>query len=139
MSINKEHSILVSASTEQIADVRNFVGKHANQAGFTPEDVDDIRLAVDEAYTNVIKHAYNFDPSKLVNIKVQFNGQEFLITIADEGRSFNPDTYTEPNIKERIMLRKRGGVGVYLIHKLMDRVEYRKQGIQNEIVMSKKL
>lgn len=139
MSINKEHSILVSASTEQIADVRNFVGKHANQAGFTPEDVDDIRLAVDEAYTNVIKHAYNFDPSKLVNIKVQFNGQEFLITLADEGRSFNPDTYTEPNIKERIMLRKRGGVGVYLIHKLMDRVEYRKQGIQNEIVMSKKL
>ena len=139
MSINKEHSILVSASTEQIADVRNFVGKHANQAGFTPEDVDDIRLAVDEAYTNVIKHAYNFDTSKLVNIKVQFNGQEFLITIADEGRSFNPNTYTEPNIKERIMLRKRGGVGVYLIHKLMDRVEYRKQGIQNEIVMSKKL
>lgn len=139
MSVNKEYSILVSASTEQIADVRNFVGKHANQAGFSPEDVDDIRLAVDEAYTNVIKHAYNFDPSKLVNIKVQFNGQEFLITIADEGRSFNPDSYTEPNIKERIMLRKRGGVGVYLIHKLMDRVEYRKQGIQNEIVMSKKL
>jgi len=139
LTINKEHSILVSASTERIADVRNFVGKYARQAGFTPQDLDDIRLAVDEAYTNVIKHAYNFDPSKLVNIKVQLDGQEFLITLADEGRCFNPDTYIEPDVKERIMLRKRGGVGVYLIHKLMDHVEYRKQGIQNEIMMSKKL
>jgi serine/threonine-protein kinase RsbW len=139
VSAFNEHSILVTASTDQIADVRNFVAKHASNAGFCSEDVDDIRLAVDEAYTNVIKHAYNFDSSKLVTIRVGFNGQEFLITIADEGRSFNPDTYSEPNIKERIMLRKRGGVGVYLIHKLMDRVEYRKQGIQNEIVMSKKL
>ena len=135
----KEHSILVTASTDQISDVRNFVAKHASTAGFQNEDVDAIRLAVDEAYTNVIKHAYNFDNTKLVNIKVELSGHEFLITISDEGRSFNPDNYSEPNVKERIMLRKRGGVGVYLIHKLMDRVEYRKQGIQNEIVMSKKL
>jgi serine/threonine-protein kinase RsbW len=139
VSAFNEHSILVTASTDQISDVRNFVAKHASTAGFQSEDVDAIRLAVDEAYTNVIKHAYNFDNTKLVSIKVGFNGQEFLITISDEGRSFNPDNYSEPNVKERIMLRKRGGVGVYLIHKLMDRVEYRKQGIQNEIVMSKKL
>jgi len=140
VSTKNEHIILVSASTDRIADVRNFVGKHAAAAGFSSEDVDDIRLAVDEAYTNVIKHAYNFDASKMVSVKVTFNKKnEFLITIADEGRSFNPDSYTEPNIKERIMLRKRGGVGVFLIHKLMDRVEYRKHGIQNEIVMSKKL
>lgn len=139
MATLNEHSILVSASTDQIAAVRNFVANHAANAGFTRDDVDDIRLAVDEAYTNVIKHAYNFDASKLVNIKVSYNEKEFLITIADEGRSFNPDTYREPNIKERIMLRKRGGVGVFLIHKLMDHVEYRKHGLQNEIVMSKRL
>ncbi len=139
MAVKQEHNILVNASTEQIAEVRNFVAMHAANVGFTPEDVDDIRLAVDEAYTNVIKHAYNYDPSKKVTIKVGFNGSEFLITIADEGRSFNPDTYSEPNIRERIMLRKRGGVGVYLIHRLMDHVEYRKSGIMNEIVMSKKL
>ncbi len=139
MSSNFEHIIHLKASTEQIASVRNFVGLHAANAGFSTEDIDHIRLAVDEAFTNVVKHAYNYDETKYVQIKVEFKQEEFLITISDEGRSFNQEAYSEPNIKERIKLRKRGGVGVYLIHKLMDKVEYRKHGIQNEIVMSKKL
>jgi serine/threonine-protein kinase RsbW len=134
-----QHSIRVQASTDQIADVRNFVGHHAAAYGFNEEDTHSIKLAVDEAYTNVIKHAYNFDASKSVRIKIDANDSEFLITLIDDGQSFDSDTYTEPNIPERIMLRKRGGVGVYLIHKLMDRVEYRKDGIHNEILMSKKL
>lgn len=139
MKTPQQHSILVKASTEQIVDVRNFVAHHAGAHGFSEEDIHSIKLAVDEAYTNVIKHAYNFDASKNVRIKIDAHDSEFLITLIDEGNSFNADTYTEPNIPERIMLRKRGGVGVYLIHKLMDRVEYRKDGVHNEILMSKKL
>lgn len=138
MSSTQEHSLLVNASTDKISVVRDFVARHASGFGFPEEDVDEIRLAVDEACTNVIKHAYNFDASKTIQIKCSCSDDEFLIILSDEGNSFNPDTYTEPNIRERIKLRKRGGVGVYLIHKLMDHVEYRKQGDQNEIVMTKK-
>lgn len=130
---------MVRASTEQIADVREFVGKHAEAYGFSDEDVHDIKLAVDEAYTNVIKHAYNFDASKMVSLSISARKDEFLITISDEGMAFDPDKYREPNIEERIMLRKRGGVGVYLIHQLMDRVEYRKEGSHNQILLTKKL
>jgi serine/threonine-protein kinase RsbW len=132
------HSIVVSASTAQIADVRNFVARHAGDYGFNSEDVHDITLAVDEAYTNVIKHAYNFDETKKVKVKILTADNEFTISLMDEGTAFDPATYKEPNIAERVMLRKRGGVGVYLIHKLMDRVEYRNDGNQNEILMSKK-
>lgn len=138
MQLTKPHTILVKSSTDQIAEVRNFVARHAQRYGFSDEDVDDIRLAVDEAYTNVIKHAYNYDDTKYVSISLISKNDEFLITISDEGKSFDEASYTEPNIKERIKLRKRGGVGVYLIHKLMDSVEYRKDGTHNEIVMTKK-
>jgi serine/threonine-protein kinase RsbW len=131
--------LLVRATTENIAHVRNFVANHASQCGFTHEDTDSIRLAVDEAYTNVIKHAYDFDDSKMVNVKVMCGDNGFHIVISDHGRSYNPDLYKEPNIEERIKLRKRGGVGVFLIQKLMDQVEYRKVGTLNEIVMTKKL
>lgn len=138
MATTVSHSILVSASTAQIADVRSFVARHAGDYGFSAEDVHDITLAVDEAYTNVIKHAYNFDETKKVKIKILTADNEFTISLMDEGAAFDPATYKEPNIAERVMLRKRGGVGVYLIHKLMDRVEYRNDGTQNEILMSKK-
>ncbi|MCH8495252.1 MAG: ATP-binding protein [Balneolales bacterium] len=134
----KQHTIIVCASTERISDVREFVAKHATNFGFSDEDVHDIRLAVDEAYTNVVKHAYHYDNSKKVEVTVKTFRNEFLVSISDEGTAFDFASYKEPNIEERIMLRKRGGVGVYLIRKLMDRVEYRTSGRQNEILMSKK-
>jgi len=133
-----KYSITVSASTAQIADVRDFVARHAAAYGFSDEDVHDIRLAVDEAYTNVIKHAYNFDASKKVKVKISTGNGKFTISLSDEGTAFDPASYEKPDVAERVMLRKRGGVGVYLIQKLMDDVEYRKDGKYNEILMSKK-
>jgi serine/threonine-protein kinase RsbW len=134
-----QHSLLVNASTEKIAEVRHFVGDLAGKYGFSQDDVHDIMLAVDEAFTNVVKHAYTFDENKKVTVTIETGPSEFVIRLADKGKPFDLSTYKEPNIEERIMLRKRGGVGVYLINKLMDRVEYRKKGGENEIMMSKKL
>jgi serine/threonine-protein kinase RsbW len=139
VSNSHQHSLLVNASTEKIAEVRHFVGDFACTYGFSQEDVHDIMLAVDEAFTNVVKHAYKFDDNKKVTITIETGPSEFVIRLADKGMPFDLSSYKEPNIEERIMLRKRGGVGVYLINKLMDRVEYRKIGAENEILMSKKL
>jgi serine/threonine-protein kinase RsbW len=134
-----QYSILVNASTEKISDVRHFVGDLASKYGFPSDDVHDIMLAVDEAFTNVVKHAYKYDDKKTVTVTIETGPSEFVIRLADKGKPFDLSSYKEPNIEERIMLRKRGGVGVYLINKLMDRVEYRKVDGENEIMMSKKL
>lgn len=139
MPVSKEKSLRVHATTENISDVRNFVALHAAECGFTVEDTDDIRLAVDEAYTNIIKHAYQFDETKTVTIKVTCDEHRFQVVIGDHGNRYDPETYQAPNIQERIKLRKRGGVGVYLIQKLMDQVEYRQNGSLNEIVMTKNI
>lgn len=134
----KEQSISVPASTAYISAVRDFVGLYANQFGFTDREVDEVRLAVDEAYTNVIKHAYQFDDNQRVLISIGAVNDEFWVSITDQGRAFNPEQYSEPDIKERIRLKKRGGVGVYLIRRLMDAVEYNNMGGTNEIRMTKR-
>jgi serine/threonine-protein kinase RsbW len=139
VSSTKEKSLLVHATTENISLVRNFVALHAGECGFSAEDTDEIRLAVDEAYTNIIKHAYQFDESKTVTLQVTCDSHTFKVVIGDHGRRYDPETYQEPNIEERIKLRKRGGVGVYLIQRLMDHVEYRQNGSLNEIVMTKNI
>jgi serine/threonine-protein kinase RsbW len=136
-SIN-EQSISVPASTAYISAVRDFVGLYANQFGFNDREVDEIRLAVDEAYTNVIKHAYQFDENERVLIALGSHSDEFWISITDQGRAFDPSKYAEPDIKERIRLKKRGGVGVYLIRRLMDAVEYHNTDGMNEIRMTKR-
>lgn len=133
-----QHSISVKASTKHLSEVRDFVAEHAQNFGFKKQDVADIRLAVDEAYTNIIKHAYNNDPSKLVEIELGYNSDQFWISLQDTGRAFKPENYTRPNVRKQIKQKKRGGVGVYLIKKLMDEVEYRQKDSFNEIRMIKK-
>jgi serine/threonine-protein kinase RsbW len=133
-----KYSMSVQASTEHLAEVRDFVAKHASEFGFKKQDVADIRLAVDEAYTNIIKHSYKNDEQKLVDIQLGYNGNEFWISLLDTGESFDPASYTEPDVRKKIKEKKRGGVGVYLIRKLMDEVKYLNVGSKNEIRMVKK-
>lgn len=139
MSPGKNNKMVVPASTEHLGEVRDFVAVQAASFGFDAGEVEDIRLAVDEAITNVIKHAYQHDSSKMITINLGVEEGQFWVRISDSGRSFDVETYQEPDIEERIRLRKKGGVGVYLIRRLMDKVEYRKVKSRNEIKMMKKL
>lgn len=136
-NITPKHSISVQASTEHLADVRNFVARHAADLGFKKQDVADIRLAVDEAYTNIIKHSYKNDPQKSVDITLGYDEDRFWVSLKDTGDAFDPSNYRKPDIERSIKKRKKGGVGVYLIRKLMDEVTYSRQGSANIIRMTK--
>ena len=135
---NAIHTMSVQASTEHLSEVRDFVAKHARNFGFKKQDVADIRLAVDEAYTNIIKHSYKNDDQKSVDIELGYHGDEFWISLLDTGEAFDPSNYSKPDVRQKIKEKKRGGVGVFLIKKLMDQVEYLNDGTTNEIRMSKK-
>lgn len=135
---NSKHTMSVEASTKHLAKVRNFVAKYATECGFKKQDVADIRLAVDEAYTNIIKHSYKYDDKKSVEIELGYDNDEFWISLLDTGKAFDPSTYTKPDLRQQIKNKKRGGVGVYLIKKLMDDVRYRNEGTTNEIRMTKR-
>lgn len=133
-----KHTMTVQASTENLAEVRNFVARHASTFGFKKEEISDMRLAVDEAFTNIIKHAYENDESQSVKIALSENHNTFSISLFDTGKSFSMENYREPDVEEKIRQKKRGGVGVYLIRQLMDDVNYLQQGPRNEIRMTKK-
>jgi serine/threonine-protein kinase RsbW len=132
-------TLSVDASTEHLAQVRDFVAAFAEHIGLTPKDTSEIRLAVDEAYTNIIKHAYKGNPAQKVQIEIGSDSNQLWISLMDKGRSFDPSTYREPDLMRRIKEKKRGGMGVYLIHKLMDQVQYNRKNHANEIRMVKKL
>ena len=97
-------------------------------------------LAVDEACTNIIKHAYQYATDQEIEVSVFPNHDSFEISIYDSGRSFDPAEIREPDLKEHIGHRKRGGLGVYLMKKLMDKVEYNfHKGKRNEVRLIKYL
>ena len=138
-STKKIHTLSVDSSTKHLSEVRDFVAAYAQKFGLTEKEISEIRLAVDEAYTNIIKKANKNSPSKKVKIEVGTDSKKIWISILDEGESFKPQEYQAPDILKRIKNKQRGGMGVFLIQKVMDQVQYSRKGNMNEIRMVKNL
>ncbi len=133
-------SINIESKTERLIAVRDFVSTAAREFGFGDEEISKIALAVDEACTNIIKHAYNFDPAKKITVTVKRNDKAFEISIQDTGKQFNPAGVQSPDMKEYLSQFRRGGLGVYLMKTLMDKVEYNfTPGNANEVRLTKYL
>ncbi len=127
----------IKAATSKLTDIRKFVAKHAREHGFNEKQISDIQLAVDEACTNIIKHAYQFDQTKNFMIELEFDGDQLSITLTDHGSGFDPNRYQRPDLKKQIEKKKRGGMGIFLIKNLMDDVSYSSNNNTNVLRMSK--
>lgn len=127
----------VGASTENLSVIRDFVAGHAQNYGFDDNVVADIRLAVDEACTNIIKHAYRNDPKENLEITIEVDDDKFMIYLVDRGDGFDVKTYQKPDLKKQIEQKKRGGMGVHLMLNLMDDVTYKVKNNMNVLCMSK--
>jgi serine/threonine-protein kinase RsbW len=122
--LNFEKELVIKSSTDNLSLIRDFVRQSAEDAKISSEVTGKIILAVDEACTNVVKHAYKYSPDGEISIKVKVKDSKFTITIIDEGDYFNPNLIPEPDIKEYHKQRRIGGLGMFLMKKLMDEVNY---------------
>ena len=115
----------IKSQTEKLHLVRDFIAEAARTHGFDEESVSMIALAVDEACTNVIKHAYNNAPDKEIEIKVFARNGQFEVVIFHGGKTFDPTEIHAPDMKDYLSHYRRGGLGMHLMRSLMDAVEYR--------------
>ncbi|NJD23105.1 MAG: ATP-binding protein [Melioribacter sp.] len=135
-----EKELLVKSTTDNLAVIRDFIKSAANQSGFSEDSTGKIILAVDEACTNIIKHAYKYSPEGNILIKIKFNDPKFSISITDEGSHFDPNKVPEPDLREYYKQKRIGGLGMFLIKKLMDEVNYSTlSGNKNQVILVKYL
>ncbi|GBD88565.1 serine-protein kinase RsbW [bacterium BMS3Abin03] len=142
METNKKHSskLIVKSKTENLSLIRDFISSKASDAGILIEEIENIMLAVDEACTNIIKHAYHSGPGGNIIVKVEYDSADFKITIEDYGNSFNPDEVPDPDLRQYHKDKKVGGLGMYLMKTLMDDVKYVSvPGKYNRVILSKKI
>jgi serine/threonine-protein kinase RsbW len=113
-----------SADFNNLDAIRNFVGEAAEQADFSPKEVYAVQLAVDEACSNIIEHAYDGIPDGEIEISYQVGAGQITVVIHDHGKEFDISKVRKPNLSRDLGEREIGGLGVYLIHKLMDEVHF---------------
>jgi len=117
-------SVQFIAKFEYLDEIREFVGDIARAGGFNAKEVYNIQLAADEAASNVIEHAYAGVHDGLLELSCGVNGNTITIMLVDHGESFDPSEIPLPDLKADLSERKIGGLGIFLMRKLMDEVHY---------------
>jgi len=136
----KDKMLVVQSRTNNLSTIRDFVYAAALDAGFSVEVIDNIILAVDEACTNIIKHAYKSYPEGEITIKLKRKDKKFTVVIIDHGVPFKPETIPDPDLQKYYRQHKVGGLGMYLMKSLMDEVKYVSvPGKYNQVLLSKNL
>ena len=131
------HTMTIPSSTRFLEEVREFVTTHAVQAGFNETTVEQMKMVVDEACTNVIEHSYNGQSGQPIDISIHVDPEKLVVVIRDKWKEFDRKAYVEPDLLKFAKAKKSGGFGVHIMHKLMDAVEYRHHGGFNECLMTK--
>ncbi len=112
------------ARFEFLDEIRNFVAEVAREGGFTEKAIYSLQLAADEAASNIIEHAYQGVANASLQITCDMQDDELIITMRDSGKPFDPSNVKQPNLKAGLSKRQIGGLGVYLMRKIMDEVRY---------------
>ena len=113
-----------AAKFEYLDEIRDFVGEVARTGGFSDKDIYNIQLATDEAASNIIEHAYENQPNGILELSCGMKDDTITIILIDHGESFDPSAIPLPDLKADLSDRKIGGLGIFLMRKLMDEVHY---------------
>jgi anti-sigma regulatory factor (Ser/Thr protein kinase) len=111
-----------SSDTSQVADMRALLAEECRRewGDGTDEAVFKLQLALSEAVTNIVRHAYQGQPGQPIQLVLETTAGQACLTLYYHGRTFDPETVAPP----RFDGSKEGGFGVYLMKELTDQVTY---------------
>jgi serine/threonine-protein kinase RsbW len=115
----------IPAQRSELKPLRENISAALKEAYIHEEDCSLCTLAVDEIISNKIIHACGEDPNLEINVILQVNTEQIIFSIDDNGIPFDHSKYNPPTIKSLIAGRSKGSLGMLIVHKIMDRVEFR--------------
>jgi len=125
-------NIVIENQYDAAVKVLDSILSEVTRCGFNDQACFGIRLALDEAMANAIRHGNANDPDKQIEIHYSVNIKETRISITDQGNGFVPEELPDPTAAEN--LDKPSGRGVMLMQAYMTEVEYNETGNQVTLV-----
>ena len=122
--------VKLRAVLENLERIRTFGLECARAQHFSAARVAEIELSLEEAFTNICNYAYAGEPGE-IEVNCFAEDGSMVIEIIDTGVSFDITTADDPDVTADLSERKLGGLGIFLIRKLMDKVVYRREGDKN--------
>ena len=119
-----EYKFKVPCSKNKLGDIREFLQRVLSENAIPEVTVNTLILAVDEVCANLIIHSHNCNPDDHIELKVKVTGNsEITFDIIDRGDGFNISDYQEPLISDIVKQKRKGGIGLMLVRRIMDEIE----------------
>ena len=134
-----QYNYSAQCSKKNLADIRSFISQTLNNHFKSEIDIHHMVLAVDEVCANLMIHSHKCNPKESIDLFVDVRKKEVIIEIKDTGNGFNIKNYQEPTINEIIVEKKKGGLGLMLVKRIMDKVEFIKSNNNNICRLKKKI
>jgi serine/threonine-protein kinase RsbW len=126
----------IPADENNLSEVRDFISDICLRAGFSKRETNNTKLAMDEACTNIIKHAYGGKGGE-IRIDVQAEPGRVEINVFDRGEAFDWSGIEDPDLEHYVEIGKKGGLGIFLMNRLMDDLDYQTSASGNRLYMAK--
>jgi serine/threonine-protein kinase RsbW len=122
--MSQRFQITRSAELESLPIFRSFIADCCSRFAVPEDIILDLKLAVDEACTNIITHGYRgIDPGSII-LSFRIESDRILVQITDFGHRFEPAEAPMPDVEAALEDRELGGLGLYLIYQTMDNIDY---------------
>lgn len=134
MASQEHFEVRIPSDTAEGLAVQERIIARMEELGFSPRDCFGMRLSLEEALVNAIKHGNGLDPDKRVRVCCDLSEEAVRVEIEDEGPGFNPEEIPDPTEEE--FLERPGGRGIMLMRHYMSYVAYNERG--NMITLEKR-
>ena len=135
--MTRRFQITRAAELESLAVFREFISDCCAKFKIPDGTVFDLKLAVDEACTNIIEHGYKgMDPGSII-LSFRIESDRILVQITDFGHIFEPAEAPKPDVEAALEDRPLGGLGLYLIYQTMDNIDYESSEEGNTLTFTK--
>ena len=115
-------------------ELERFAARH----GFPERKLRDLQVALEEHLTNILHYAYGDEATHRISVRLEINPPELRVEVADDGRPFNPLEHPSPDVSLPLDQRPIGGLGIHMMRKSLDQLEYRREQERNVLVMVKR-
>lgn len=135
--MSQRFQITRAAELEALSVFRQFISDCCSRYKVPNETVLDLKLAVDEACTNIIKHGYKgMDPGSII-LSFRIEPDRILVNITDFGHIFEPADAPKPDVEAALEDHPLSGLGLYLIYQTMDNIDYQSSEEGNTLTFTK--
>lgn len=123
---------------DELTRVESFLGELGDEWDLPMPLVYSINLALEEGLANIVSYGFDDDTDHVIEIVFVKNDDELTITLIDDGHEYDPTLKEDPDITLPAEERPIGGLGIFLIKRIMDKVEYQRKDNRNYLILTKK-